>query len=651
MLVDRIDLAFAEIDEQHDWSIQRDRLRAELSTLWERWKSFRKGRWRRGGSDQFEKLFWALTRTMSSLGVLLMEHGNDDEFGDGLELLLDRAEMESEAITDVEGWLSGLLPIAAVLDRPAIDLPESCHAILVAAEAAARSTGQAADRAVVNFLWAVYHVKREELQRGLDHALRALADAAVLFARTRSVRMRRSQMAELGQYQHVALTAAMRLGDARLVAELIEAARPQALPAAGGDPASGDAPLGDAIYVTVEASSSLRTTAEQLGHREQRSLALEDAIVAVGGWDAWWWGSWFAMSEYFWAIRSPTGTWTCGHRVLDEQARDALILIADIYHRDGPSPERAELPLSYEDELETSRRLAETFLPQPLSDALDDPEAGTMSSVVVAGPLSGMIPLPTLAVHTREDVRMIERAVLRVQPPAVLVEVAQANTANPFGPWPLAVACLDPVGDLPYARHNDLIAPHMLVAAKLIEDRSLPSKVATAETLRTALTCAGRSDNALFFYSGHVSPGEISGDLATHLVLGRDRVTAADFYGVGVSEPFCAPARVMLSACDSGGTAGSGSGEWFGLSGGLFVAGARHVIATAWPILDSAFGNAFDCRLIAQLETMPDAGRALQELQVEALEQWRSSGSGNLHPAWLPTPAIFASYQSIGLLS
>ena len=224
-------------------------------------------------------------------------------------------------------------------------------------------------------------------------------------------------------------------------------------------------------------------------------------------------------------------------------------------------------------------------------------------------------------------------------------------SGDPFGPWPVTIACLDPVGDLPWARHETLQAPHVLIAPKLVgHDRDTSPQPATISALRSSLNAVGRSANATFFYSGHVAPGHLPGDLMTHLVLADGPLTAADFFGVSGAEPLSAPARVVLSACDSGGTSGSGSGEWFGLAGALLVAGARQVIATAWPILDTAFGAEFERAMVEAAASETDPALALRDLQVEALGRWREEGDADVRPDRMPTPAIFASYQSIGML-
>jgi hypothetical protein len=649
MLVDRIDLGL--VDEDEDWRVERDRLATALDGFYERWGALPRGRLRRRAQEERQQLAWSIMRTMTSLGRVLMGHGDDDEFRTGVDLLMDRADFEVDDISDVEGWLAGLFPLAAVLDRPGVVLPERLGALIAGGEAAARRTGQAADLAAVDFLWGLFHLNQGDATRALRHALRAFVAATELFARTRNTMLRSSQLlAALSQYQHLALTIAVRLDDARLVGELIETSRPQVLPAEGGDPAEGDAPLGTPSHVTVGGVSALRDTAQALGLPERPVLALEDAIAAVGGFHAWWWGSWLEMSELFWATRAPDGTWLCGHRALDETGRQAVLDIAAVYHREGEAPLPHALWTAAA-ERENARALSTMFLPGPLADVLAA-APGAPHSIVVAGGLASQLPLPTLTIGPDTDVRLVERAVLRVQPPTALVHRAQLNDGDPFGRWPVEVACLDPDGSLAWARHEDLDVPRVLVAPRLVgHERVIPGEPATTQALRAALEDVGRSANATFFYSGHVGAGHLPGDLMTHLVLADGLVSAADFFGVSGAEPLPVPARVVLSACASGGAGGSGSGEWFGLAGGLLVAGARQVVATAWTIPDTEFGAEFDRALLVAIATAPDPARALRDLQVDALVRWRDAGDGDTPLNLMPTPAIFAAYQSIGLLS
>lgn len=88
-------------------------------------------------------------------------------------------------------------------------------------------------------------------------------------------------------------------------------------------------------------------------------------------------------------------------------------------------------------------------------------------------------------------------------------------------------------------------------------------------------------------------------------MAGRDADSLFARSGEGSAIPF--PERALLAACGSAGSAGSGRGEWLGIGAGVMVSGAQEVIATAWPIFDTAFTRRFDESVLSMLKTSPDA--------------------------------------------
>ncbi len=394
----------------------------------------------------------------------------------------------------------------------------------------------------------------------------------------------------------------------------------------------------DAWRVSVAGKSALCEATSSIGLEPPPTVSLEAAIETVGGSHTWWWGGWLSLGHYFWVVRDPAANWSSGSTFLtgnDERA--AVTSLAHTY-------ELREQQLDYDIEVDLMQILGSAMVPPPLADALSGVDVGIVS-LVVAGNVTGMIPIATLTIPGTDDVRVIERAVVRVQPPAFLSALVAARDCDPFGPWPLAVACLDPRGDLEHARQPELVAEHILTATALVAERGQPSVPASREALANALKAVGRGANALLFYSGHVDPGAVGGDLTAHLVLDSgDALTAADLFGLG-EQPVCVPNRVILSACDSGGAHGSGGGEWFGLGAAMLVAGARQVIATAWPIADSAFTASFDRLLVNGAREAVDLARVLRDAQLQALEAWRSRRYEDA------SPVDWAAYQTIGVLA
>ncbi|WP_425558397.1 CHAT domain-containing protein [Kribbella ginsengisoli] len=112
----------------------------------------------------------------------------------------------------------------------------------------------------------------------------------------------------------------------------------------------------------------------------------------------------------------------------------------------------------------------------------------------------------------------------------------------------------------------------------------------------------------------------------------------------------------MLSACGSAGSGGGGSGEWLGLAAAVLWAGAREVVATAWPIWDLPFTRDFDLRLADALRSPDSAAASLRKLQLECLAQWRASTHDLTSDRNLPPhlhshafPLVWAAYQVVGV--
>jgi CHAT domain-containing protein len=108
------------------------------------------------------------------------------------------------------------------------------------------------------------------------------------------------------------------------------------------------------------------------------------------------------------------------------------------------------------------------------------------------------------------------------------------------------------------------------------------------------------------------------------------------------------PSHVLLSACSSSGATGAGAGEWLGLGGSLLRGGALQVIATSWPILDSAFTARFELGILKRMCADGDPAAALRQSQLDALSEWHSH-------TWRPSetvnaalPWIWAAFQVIG---
>ncbi len=165
------------------------------------------------------------------------------------------------------------------------------------------------------------------------------------------------------------------------------------------------------------------------------------------------------------------------------------------------------------------------------------------------------------------------------------------------------------------------------------------------------------SQDAVFGYAGHAAEGAAGADLESSLTL-TDGALDADTLFSRVDEapaiPF--PRRVLLAACGSAGSTGTGRGEWLGVAAGALISGAQQVIATAWPIRDTAFTQEFDAAALALLQESADVAASLRELQLACLDRWRASASAGssksrpAQPSQAP-PLIWAAYQFLGAMN
>jgi hypothetical protein len=179
--------------------------------------------------------------------------------------------------------------------------------------------------------------------------------------------------------------------------------------------------------------------------------------------------------------------------------------------------------------------------------------------------------------------RLLERATLRVAPPAALVADSGSVEERSL-PYPLSIACIDANDDLGL---SDLsVSPERLLGGETLCKERSGARLANLDNLVEALREVD-DERSVFGYFGHAEEGELGADLGSHIPLAGDtRLTAEDVFvgreGEGDLIPF--PERILLSACGSAGSTGAGSGEWLGLTAGMLCAGARELLATAWPI-------------------------------------------------------------------
>jgi tetratricopeptide (TPR) repeat protein len=589
------------------------------------------------------------------------------EFGDAAEVravfeLITRVYHSS---TDLEMRVTALTPLA-YLQRELQPVPDELVAASVDVVAQLTPRTETTIQAQAQLVHAVASWSRGRLEEAVEAALRAVAlyNAGAWHVGSSVVRWMTGD--ERHSAWHVALRLACELNDGPLAAELIESARLPALPERSPAAATVTFLHAEATYdvvhrklgplhpLHVEGRSRIAPhypATVRLGH----PIDLEAVIERVGGREAWWWAAWLGPGARHWVIRSPEGVFSCGYD--DDETGHGLLLSA---LRMTPTLGTASacaggaFTASYAAEERASAELGDLLVPAPLRVAL----AGSAQplSLVVASNYLSTLPLPLLGIGTeagRRPTRLVERAILRLAPPAAVVDQVDAAPAS-SPPYPLGVVCTDPVDELTFATLPFEDARYVLGSHKLCAE--VPhARPANVENLVQALR-AVEGRRSVLAYSGHADEGTFGPDLESALPLIDGRLTAeALFTGNrtdGATIPF--PERVLLGACGSAGSTGTGSGEWIGLTAGALCSGAREVIATAWPIWDLPVTRDLDAELMQVLQDHPDVAAGLRDAQLRCLTRWRAATcdyadrgpSGDAREA---LPLVWAAYQCLGV--
>ncbi|MEV5961482.1 CHAT domain-containing protein [Kribbella sp. NPDC051952] len=537
------------------------------------------------------------------------------------------------------------------------------------AELAARQTVEAAEgegglqgiaRAHSIMAFALAAARKDEA--ALDEALLAVARHDELALATRSSMLRTQTSREAGLARELALSLAIRGGHNDLVAELIEAARLQVLPLVDGHSEYLGASLagyaGSAVRsaldrvrpVTVNGRSRLATyyTPSSAGP----PVALESAIDQVGGPGACWWGVWVNSGVVYWALRSEQ-VWESGtvDVSVDSPSHAVWAQALESSHHNSDA-DLLEILIgawcrSYESEEALSMALGDLFVPETLQMRLAERLGSTVGplSVVMAGNLFAMIPAAMLGLRAPSApgrrARLLEAAVVRYAPPAVLVEHVAQHPLH-YSEARSVVACLDPRSDLTFSRTVPEGAAH-----------TLSGPAASVSGVSVMLAAGRPSVPAVFYYSGHAVQEGLGGDIEDGLALSDGILYARNFFAAtDQGQPALpVPDRAVLAACASSGSGGAGSGEWLGLAASLLWAGGRQVVATNWSVWDTPFTEKFDQRLVEAMRTAPSVALALRNLQLEFLAEWRESTAGifGLPDTDAPFPLTWAAYCCCGV--
>ena len=624
---------------------------AELQQLVERFGQIRTKRGRLRAADTLNSAFSTQPPTRSQLAVA-------DE---ALRLLVDQLLMTNRPARAAEAVLSvsynryvGDLALPPWL----AEYVESISSRMTVVDTDLWTPGLLTTRALV----------LAELDSGaaLDLALKSVAKYDLYLLSLRSSETRRAVLVRgSGLARRVAFSIATSRGEHALAAELIESSRLQAELSSWTIEQPGNSRLRNLCAISVAGTSRLSLHYDDV---QVSVLPIEECIFAVGGPGAVWWGCWLERDSIQWALMVD-GCWSSGQEVLHYEERrlkefvNALSQLPGSVDLPTDAAVRAEALLrgvwsrSPSAELLAATELGESLVPPALKQILIERSIGDNPvSLVMAGNLAGMLPVPLLSIYSDfpHSVRLIEAAVPRIAPPSVVVATALARGQVAAESYRLLIACTDPTNELENSRRLD-VRPMLHLAG----DATASDRVATADNLRAALSRTAPGQPGIFYYAGHVR-ADGQGDQEDAFVMsGHAMLHAGEFFTPSSQEPLLGfPSRCLLSACQSSGAAGGGAGEWLGLSAALISAGASHVIATNWPIWDTPYTATLDNRILLALEDAVDPARALREIQLDCLNEWRRSRAlaavedpSDLFEAAevLPLPLIWAAYCCTGM--
>jgi CHAT domain-containing protein len=307
-----------------------------------------------------------------------------------------------------------------------------------------------------------------------------------------------------------------------------------------------------------------------------------------------------------------------------------------------------------------ARRLGEALLPEPLrARLLAASTAAPVSLVVAPAPEVASVPVGWLALDDI-DTRLVERGDAVVVPAAALLAAADERWPIQLarGSGPVRAAATDALDDLPYVRALAEFASHAVVGP----EATAPAVVDALRSTRPAVVVVAghaRSDGVADAHlcvarTGGAPPCPYSSPASP---CSGQPLPATTWLASDPSTDDAVANRVFLAVCHGSGADTAGrAGEWLGLAPALLFAGARMVVATAWPVLDHPATAAIDREVVSALATSQRPAAELSRIQREWLGRWRATGwrtsaravGSSVIPTDHAAPLLWAPYVAVG---
>lgn len=403
----------------------------------------------------------------------------------------------------------------------------------------------------------------------------------------------------------VTLDAAHREENHTLVAELLEFARVQGLPATTAETSGGDLAL--SIPPVVRLRNLARLARPAVADRPL-PVSLEIAMGRAAGTDGWWLSFWEADEWLYWSLIPPAdGEIESGRTSLgsDSTLARALVELEESLPllRPGEDPASADFRIARSPlltdpaaERQLSTLLGSKLIPEPLLAAARrrDQRGERLSLAIAPSPSLGYVPWGILAARreTSDEVdRLLELCDWVIAPSAALLVQAPEHDRVDRAPLALAVADTTETPELGALEGARRQASALPAEVTVLGGRHWSLHPATAAAIEAALIESGPEVTAAFLChalrgtpeepsrGGLVIAAQASGG-EDHELLSPIDIFAMTARGVAM------PSQVLLQACDTSALSDASSGEWLTLAPALVAGGSREVVATLYPMPD-----------------------------------------------------------------